>query len=132
MKRALRLRWVLLLVAAGMAIWIGLYPSDWQFWLGFSKAAYFTTGQNYALFSGFGAMAMTGLGLASVVITLIRHLNCHVDGCPRISRHKIADGEYGVCGRHWRQVNDHPDDHRYTVEHLRERHRAHRERRGQG
>lgn len=121
----LRLRWVLLLAAAGLAAWIALYPSDWQFWLGFDRKAYFVTGSNYAFFSGFGAMAMTGLGLSTVAITLIRHLNCHVAGCPRISKHKIAGGEYGVCGKHWRIVNGHPDGHKYTVGHIRERHRLH-------
>jgi hypothetical protein len=120
-----RLRWFLLLAAAALAVWMGLYPVDWQTWLGFTKAAYFTTGQNYAFYSGFGPMLVTSLGLSTIVAGLFKHLNCHVDSCPRISRHKIAGGEYGVCGRHWREINRQPEDHKFTVAHLRDHHLAH-------
>lgn len=121
----MRLRYFAILAAAGLAVWIGLYPDDWRNWLGFSKAAYFTNGQNYAFYSGVGPMILTAIGLSTIIGGLWRHVNCHTDGCPRIVRHKIANGEYGVCGRHWREINGHPQDHKFTIEHLREHHRAH-------
>ena len=118
----MRLRYFRILAGAGLAIWMGLYPADWQQWLGFSKAAYFTEGQNYAFASGVGPMLLTAVGLSTIIAGLFRHLNCHVDSCWRVNRHKIAGGEYGVCGKHWRQINGHPDDHKFTVAHLKERH----------
>ena len=121
----MRLRYFLLLAVAGLAVWIGLYPGDWQTWLGFTRYDYFTAGQNYAFYSGIGPMLLTAVGLSTIIAGLFKHLNCHTAGCFRIVRHKIAGGEYGVCGRHWREINGHPADHKFTVEHLRERHRAH-------
>lgn len=122
MKRWFRLRYFAAAAAAALAAWIALYPRDWQNWLGFSHQAYFQTGQSYAFFSGIGPVFIGALGLTGILVTLLRHLNCHVDGCPRINRHKVANGEYGVCGRHWREITGHPADHRFTVAHLRERH----------
>lgn len=114
------------------AVWIALKPRDWQNWLGFSHDAYFKTGQSYAFFSGPAPVIVATLGLSGIIVTLLRHVNCHVDGCPRISRHKIANGEYGVCGKHWREVTDHDADHKFTVAHLREHHRAHLRATGRG
>lgn len=121
----IRLRYAALVTAASLGIWIGLYPVDWQNWLGFSHNAYFTWGQNYAFTSGPGPMMETGIGLSTIIGGLWHHLNCHTAGCPRIVRHKIAGGEYGVCGRHWRQISGHGEKHRFTIEHLRDRHEAH-------
>ena len=108
----------------GLGVWMGLEPSDWQNWLGFSKAAYFSTGQNYALYSGFLPCLLTSIGLSTIIVGLWRHVNCHVDGCPLIARHKVANGEYGVCGKHWRQVNGHGDKP-HTVEHIKAHHDRH-------
>jgi hypothetical protein len=117
--------WIPILIIVGFGLWMGFYPVDWQNWLGFSKDAYFVTGQNYAFLSGLGPCLITGLGLSTLVLGLWHHLNCHTDGCPRIVRHKIANGEYGVCGRHWREINGHTPGEKYTVTHLRDRHREH-------
>ncbi|MHB1954996.1 MAG: hypothetical protein ACYCOU_14765 [Sulfobacillus sp.] len=76
-------------VIAILAVWIGLYPQDWQNWLGFSHAAYFTTGQNYALYSGFLPVLITSLGLSTIVTGLWHGLNCHEPGCWRIGKHKV-------------------------------------------
>jgi hypothetical protein len=73
----------------GMGLWFALYPVDWQNWLGFSKDAYFTLGQNYAFLSGFGPCLITGLGLSTLIAGGWHHLNCHEDGCPRIGRHHV-------------------------------------------
>lgn len=121
----MKLRYVVLFLVGGLAVWIGLYPADWQNWLGFSKAAYFQNGQNYAFFSGIGPVLLTAIGLSTIITTLIHTLNCHVHGCPWLVRHKVANGEYGVCRKHWREINGHPKDHRFTVDHLRQRHHAH-------
>lgn len=78
-----------LLAFTGMVLWFALYPVDWQNWLGFSKAAYFTLGQNYAFLSGVGPCLITGLGLSTLVVGGWHHLNCHEDGCLRIGRHHV-------------------------------------------
>lgn len=121
----MKLRYVVGAALIGLGIWIGLKPADWQGWLGFSHNAYFVTGQSYAFVSGIGPMLLTSLGLGTIISGLWRHLNCHTDGCPRIVRHKIAGGEYGVCSRHWREINNHPVDHKFTIAHLREHHHKH-------
>lgn len=120
------------LVLTGLGIWMGLYPADWQNWLGFSRAAYFVLGQNYAFLSGFAPVFVTSLGLGTLVSGAWHHLNCHVSGCPWVVRHKIAGGEYGVCGKHWRQINHLPRDHKFTVAHLRDHHHAHLRATGRG
>lgn len=112
-------------IILALGLWMGFYPHDWQTWLGFTKASYFKTGQNYAFFSGFFPCFLTTLGLSTIIVGLFHHINCHSSGCWRIVRHKIANGEYGVCGRHWREINGHPKDHKFTIEHLRRHHKAH-------
>jgi hypothetical protein len=72
-----------------MGLWFGLFPADWQNWLGFSRAAYFTLGQNYAFLSGFGPCLITGLGLSTLIVGAWHHVNCHEEGCPRIGRHHV-------------------------------------------
>lgn len=121
----LRLRYVIGAALTGLGVWMALKPGDWQNWLGFSHSAYFVTGTNYAFYSGIGPMLLTSLGLGTIISGLWHHLNCHTDGCPRLVRHKIAGGEYGVCSRHWKEINGHPADHKFTVAHLREHHHAH-------
>lgn len=121
----LRLRYFLGAALIALGIWMWLRPKSWENWLGFSHQAYFVTGEQYALYSGFLPCLLTTIGLSTIIAGLFRHLNCHVDGCPRITRHKIANGEYGVCGKHWREVNGHAPDHKFTIAHLREHHQAH-------
>ena len=128
-----RRRWVSVRYPVGVAlvvlgVWIGLKPDAWMNWLGFSHYAYFVggnSGMTYALYSGVLPCMLTTIGLGTIISGLFQHLNCHVHGCPRIVRHKIANGEYGVCSKHWRQINHLPDDHRFTIEHLRDHHHAH-------
>lgn len=118
-------RVAVVLILLGLALWMSLYPVDWQTWLGFSKYDYFVAGQNYAFTSGPGPMIETGIGLSTIIGGLWHHLNCHTAGCPWIVRHKIAGGEYGVCSYHWRQINGQPSGHKLTIEHLREHHHRH-------
>lgn len=120
----MRLRYFVAAALVAVGIWMGLKPTDWQNWLGFSHNAYFVTGVNYALYSGFLPCLLTTIGLSTIIGGLWHHLNCHVDGCPLIVRHKIAGGEYGVCGKHWRVVNGHGDEP-HTVEHIRDHHHRH-------
>ena len=121
----MKVRYVVGLALVGLGIWMGLKPVDWQNWLGFSQNAYFKWGQNYAWLSGFGPVFVTSLGLGTIISGAWHAVNCHTSGCPRIVRHKIAGGEYGVCGHHWREINHLPRGHRFTVEHLRDHHHAH-------
>jgi hypothetical protein len=79
----------IVLVIIGMGSWFALSPVDWQNWLGFSKAAYFTLGQNYAFLSGLGPCLITALGLSTIVAGLWHAHNCHYDSCWRIGRHKV-------------------------------------------
>lgn len=118
-------RAAVVLALAGLVLWVSLYPDNWENWLGFSRYDYFTAGTNYAFTSGPGPMILTAVGLGSIIGGLWHHLNCHTVGCPRIVRHKIAGGEYGVCGLHWRQIHGQPRGHKMSVEHLREHHHAH-------
>jgi hypothetical protein len=76
------------------AVWIGLFPQDWQNWLGFSNQA---TGQ-YAFASGPGPMMLTAAGMGSIITGLWHAHNCHVDGCWSIGRHKINGTPY--CNTH--------------------------------
>lgn len=127
----MRLRYFVGLALIGLGIWMGLYPTDWMGWFGFSKIAYFqgpshpTDFMAYALFSGVLPCAETAIGLGTIISGLFHTLNCHVSGCPRINRHKVAGGEYGVCSRHWREINHLPRDHKFTIDHLREHHHRH-------
>jgi hypothetical protein len=77
------------IVAIGLGLWMGFYPEDWQNWLGFSKAAYFTNGQNYAFTSGPGPMLLTAAGMSTIIGGLWHTHNCHEDGCWKIGRHKV-------------------------------------------
>jgi hypothetical protein len=96
MKRVI---WIgVLLIVIGMGWWWASYPVDWQNWLGFSKSAYFTTGQNYAFLSGFGPCLITALGLSTIVAGLWHAHNCHYDGCMRIGRHKVNGTPW--CNHH--------------------------------
>jgi hypothetical protein len=79
----------ILLIVGGLALWMGLYPTDWTNWLGFSRADYFVHGQNYAFASGPGPMFLTAAGMSTIIIGLWHSINCHEEGCYRIGRHKI-------------------------------------------
>lgn len=122
MKRA----WlVILLAVAGFIAWIALYPDDWRNWLGFSKAAYFQDGQNYAFYSGIGPMLITAIGLSTLIAGAWRHFNCHVDGCPRIARFHVDGTTFKVCKFH------HPEDAvregKVTHHHIIMAHRRHQD-----
>lgn len=121
----MRLRYFIGAALVALGIWMGLYPTDWTNWLGFSKNAYFVYGTSYAALSGIVPVLVTSIGLVTVISGLWHAVNCHTAGCPRIVRHKIAGGEYGVCSRHWREINHLPADHKFTVEHIRDHHHKH-------
>lgn len=118
-------RLIIAVIVAGLVTWMSLYPDDWENWLGFSRYDYFTAGTNYAFASGPGPMILTAAGLSTIIAGLWHHTNCHTAGCPWIVRHKIAGGEYGVCGRCWRKIHGIPSEHKFTIEHLREHHIGH-------
>lgn len=121
--RHLRPAWLAAAGAAGLAVWIGLYPADWQNWLGFSKAAYFTNGQNYAFASGVGPMILTAAGLSTIIAGLWKHLNCRADRCRRLGHYHDSRG-VKWCWEH------HPDHHgeRPTAELLHRLHFEHLDR----
>lgn len=83
---------------AGLVCWIALFPQDWRNWLGFSKAAYFTNGQNYAFYSGIGPMLLTSIGMSTIIGGLWHAHNCHADGCWNIGRHRINGSPW--CNTH--------------------------------
>ncbi len=92
---------VLLAAAAFVTSLILLFP-DWQNWLGFSRAAYFTNGQNYAFFSGIGPCLITAAGLSTLITGTWHALNCRAGGCLRIGHYPDSRG-VKWCWRH------HPD-----------------------
>jgi hypothetical protein len=114
-------KYLLLAILTGLALWIALYPADWQNWLGFSKAAYFTNGQNYAFTSGPGPMFLTTAGMSTIIVGGWHHLNCHVYKCMRVARFPVAGGQYKVCRKH------HPDEVVRNGLKLHHIHEAHRE-----
>jgi hypothetical protein len=60
------------------------------------------TGPWYAAWSGW----VSDLGevvLIGGIITAVRHINCHVKGCPRLGKHPVDGTPYKVCAKH------HPD-----------------------
>lgn len=61
------------------------------------------SGPWYGFWSGAGS-DLGELAIVGGLIGLLRKHNCHVHGCPRIGRHKIAGTDWVVCRRH------HPDD----------------------
>lgn len=88
------LRWLPLAAVAGLAAWILLLPDDWRAWTGFSSQAT----QQYAFVSGIGPMLLTALGMSTIIAGLWHSLNCHQEGCWRISRHKVKGSPW--CNRH--------------------------------
>lgn len=82
--------------------------------------------QEYDFVSGVGPMLMTGLGYAGMTTTMLRRLNCHVDGCWNMGLHPMAGGDFHVCRKH----SHHPE--KITVEHIHEQHRIHLERHAPG
>jgi hypothetical protein len=87
-----------LVLLAGFVTSLVLLPADWQNWLGFSRAAYFTNGQNYAFYSGIGPMLLTASLGSGVLVTMWHSLNCHKEGCWRVSRHKVNGSPW--CNLH--------------------------------
>ena len=91
-------RWLplaaVLAVLAGIVTWVVLLPDDWRAWAGFSSQST----DNYAFVSGVGPMVLTALLGSSVLATMWHHLNCHVDGCWMIGRHKVKGTPF--CNRH--------------------------------
>jgi hypothetical protein len=72
----------------------------------------------YSIISG----PLADITLLGGAYAIYRHHNCHVSGCPRIGRHKVAGTDYVVCRRH------HPDE-APTAEQVLAEHRAAAERR---
>jgi|SRR5215469_7859671 len=115
MKRAIILGAAV--VVAGMGLWMGLKPDDWQQWLGFSKAAYFSEGTNYAFASGVGPMLLTAAGMSTIIGGLWHGHNCHEDGCWKIGRHKVN-------GTPWCNLHHEAARHVKTVEEILAEHTA--------
>lgn len=98
-------------VVVGLGLWMGLKPTDWQTWMGFSKIDYFTYGTNYAFASGPGPMILTAAGMSTIIGGLWRTHNCHEDGCYRIGKHKVN-------GTPWCNLHHEAARHVKTVEEL--------------
>lgn len=92
--------------------WLG-----WYWWL---TGARDESGRAYGFWSGFGGSIPDFLILGGIV-TLYRHHNCHVKGCPWIGRHEYEkDGvTFKVCKTHHPAISAMP-----TAAELREHHAA--------
>jgi hypothetical protein len=56
----------------------------------------------YSFWSGFGS----DLQIMAAVGLYVRHVNCHVKGCPRVGKHQIDGTPYKVCHKHHPEVPD--------------------------
>ena len=65
-----------------------------KYWLGLTDPS----GEPYLWWSGFGGRVALG---GALIITYLRHHNCHTPGCWRLQRRIQADGR-ALCHRHAR------------------------------
>lgn len=72
-------------------------------WLGHILGLDNLSGAWYGFWSGF-AGDISQIAILGGLYSMWRKHNCHVKGCPRVGRHKVAGTEWVVCRRH------HPDD----------------------
>lgn len=117
---------IFLAVLAAVTWSLAAHPWGWAFGLGvhpYPESS--STPWTYQLYSGF-LPALTVVSLVTLLAGAWRHLNCHVDGCPRIGRYPVAGGRFKVCRAH------HPDEEvrSRSVSHLHilTAHRAHLDR----
>ncbi len=113
-----------LVVLVGFVVAVGLYWSDSAHWFLRYTGADAESGSWYGFWSGFGGSIPDFLILGSI-ITVYRHHNCHVKGCPRLG--KPVDGTpYLACPKHHPA---HEGDKRGVTEDIIARaHKAHLER----
>jgi hypothetical protein len=69
------------------------------YWTGLTNGS----GPRYLWWSGIGS-DIGEVALLGGLIQIYRHTTCHVQGCYRIGRHKVAGTEHVTCRKH------HPDD----------------------
>ena len=92
------LRKLLLGALVVLLVFMIIFWSDTQRWFYLYTGANNPTGSWYGFWSGFGG-AIPDFLLIGSLITLYRHHNCHVKGCPRIG--KPVDGTpYLACPTH--------------------------------
>ena len=94
---------------------IGLHHilDDLFIWTG-SKGS----GSVYGFWSGFGS-DIGEVVIIGGLVQLVRHHNCHVKGCWKLSKHTV--GPYRVCRRHH---PDHADGEDVTTDHIADAHAA--------
>lgn len=84
--------------------------------------------QFYAFYSGFGTFLLASLGYTGLIVTMLRTLNCHAPGCPRIGRYPLAGGQFKVCRHH--HADERVRDRSITLEHMHALHWHHHGRPG--
>jgi hypothetical protein len=67
-------------------------------WLAVHTGTVNEAGPYYGFFSGFGS-DLSEIALLGGVLAMVRHRNCEVRRCWRLSRHQTAAG-HRVCRRH--------------------------------
>lgn len=75
------------------------------------------TSHNYAAVSGVLPILVATLGFSGAIISVWRHVNCHVEGCPRVGRYAVEGTPYKVCKPHHPVVPD-----AVTAEHVADAH----------
>lgn len=80
------------------------------------------TTHNYASVSGALPIFIAILGFSSIGATAWRRINCHVDGCLRIGKHRMAGGKYVIC-THCLKRGQRAQE--ITVEHVHDSHARH-------
>lgn len=71
------------------------------------------TSHNYAAVSGVLPIIVASLGFSGAIVGVWRHVNCHVEGCPRVGRYGVEGTPYKVCKPHHPTVPD-----TITAEHI--------------
>lgn len=117
-------------VLAGLAVLAGLcvLATVYERYLAHALGIDTQQSQEYDFVSGVGPMIITAVGYTGVIASIVHHLNCHVDTCPRIGRYPLAGGEFRVCRRHL--PDDHPARQKLTAHHIHLAHREHLARSG--
>lgn len=87
-------------------------------WLAIHIGAENESGVYYGFWSGFGS-DLGEVAIVTGIVSLYRHHNCHVKGCPRLAKYEVLGTPYKVCLKHHPAIDEKP-----TAEVVKETHKA--------
>jgi hypothetical protein len=68
----------------------------------------------YGFWSGFAG----DLTIFAGIVFWYRKHACHDHACLRLGKHELANGEFVVCRKHYRQATDTHPDQKITIQHI--------------